>query len=237
MRPTTTAMITLALAAAALAGCSSTSGREPAASHHPTATTGTVATSGSTPTPGATPTAGASTHATAAAQSNPPAQPQPPPGEPRLTRRGLGGVPAGAPLGEFAAALGQSPTPMSATDRYLLAEYRCVIRQFAGLGGVGFMVIGEDPEGQVRRISIVQGSDVRTDTGIRIGSRLDDVRAVYGPGLDEPFDHYPVGGDAILVRAGTGSNLYLAFIGNDRDRVVEFRLGFEPEVLYPEGCV
>jgi len=147
----------------------------------------------------------------------------------------LGGVPVGSTLDEFAQALGRSPTPISATDRSVFADHSCVVRQLARLRGVGLMVIGDDPDGQVRRISIEAGSDIRTDTGIGLGSSLDAVRAEYGPGLDEPFDHFPVGGDAVLVRAG--ANRYLVFIGDDRDRVVEMRLGYQPEALSPEGCV
>ena len=124
---------------------------------------------------------------------------------------------------------------MSPTDRSLFTDHRCVIRQLARLRGVGLMVIGDDPDGQVRRISIGAGSDIRTDTGIGIGSSLDSVRTTYGPGLNEPFDHFPPGGDAVLVRAD--SNLYLVFVGDDHDRVVELRLGYKPEVLDPEGCV
>jgi hypothetical protein len=152
-----------------------------------------------------------------------------------LTRQGLGGVPVGSTLGKFAEALGGSPAPMSATDRSILADHSCVIRQLARLRGVGLMVVGDDPAGRVRRISIVAGSDIRTDAGIGLGSSLQAVRAAYGHGLDEPFDHFPVDGDAVLVRAD--ANRYLAFIGDSRDRVVELRLGFKPEVLYPEGCV
>ena len=137
-------------------------------------------------------------------------------------------------LDEFAETLGRSPTPMDATESSLFADHGCVIRQLAGLRGVGFMVIGDDLDGKVRRISIGAGSDLRTDTGIGIGSSLRAVRAAYGPGLDEPFDHFPVGGDAVLVRAAP--NLFLAFVGDDRDRVVELRLGRKPEVLDPEGC-
>ena len=124
---------------------------------------------------------------------------------------------------------------MSATDRSVFSDHSCVVRQLARLPGVGLMVTGEDPEGVVRRVSIVAGSGIHTDAGIGPGSSMDAVRAAYGPGLDERFDHFPVGGDAVLVRAG--DNLYLAFIGDERDRVVELRLGFKPEVLDPEGCV
>jgi hypothetical protein len=123
---------------------------------------------------------------------------------------------------------------MSVTDRSEFADLSCVFRQLRRLHGVGLMVIGDDPDGPVRRISIAVGSDIRTDTGIGLGSSLRAVRAAYGRGLDEPFDHYPVGGDAVLVRAG--ANRYLAFIGDDQNKVVELRLGFKPEVLYPEGC-
>ena len=151
-----------------------------------------------------------------------------------LTPQGLGGVPIGATLAEFAKALGRSTTPMSATDRSVFADHSCVIRQLDRLPGVGLMVIGKDPEGQVRRISVEAGSDLRTDKGIGLGSSLAAVRAAYGQGLDEPFDHFPVGGDAVLVRAG---DLHQVFIGDDRDRVVELRLGYRPEALYSEGCV
>jgi hypothetical protein len=64
-----------------------------------------------------------------------------------LAPRGLGGVPVGATLAEFAKTLGRSTAPMSATDRSVLADHSSVIRQLDGLPGVGFMVIGNDPEG------------------------------------------------------------------------------------------
>jgi hypothetical protein len=89
------------------------------------------------------------------------------------------------------------------------------------------MVIGEDPKGRS-----AGSASCRVPTSVPTpgsGSAAAwTTSAVYGPGLDEPFDHYPVGGDAVLVRTGSGSSLYLAFIGNDRDRVVEFRLGYKP---------
>jgi hypothetical protein len=144
-------------------------------------------------------------------------------------------VPVGATLGKFTEVIGGSPTPMSDMDRSVFADHSCVFRQLARLRGVGLMVIGDDPAGPVRTISIGTGSDIRTDTGIGLGSSLRDVRAVYGPGVDDPFDHYPVGGDAVLVQAG--ANRYLAFIGDAQNRVVELRLGLKPEVLYSEGCV
>ena len=202
-----------------IAGCTATSEREPSAAR-PSGTTGPTTALTPTPTSTSTPT---------------PRQDSPSARRPLLTRQGLGGVPVGATLDEFAATLGRSPTPMNANDRSVFTDHRCVVRQLARLRDLGLMVIGDDPSGQVRRISIGAGSDIRTDAGIGIGSSLDAVRTAYGPGLDEPFDHFPPGGDAVLVRAG--GNLYLAFLGDDHDRVVELRLGYKPEVLDPEGCV
>jgi hypothetical protein len=57
MHPRTTTTITIALAAATMAGCTSTPGRPPSTAHPSTATTGPAATAGPTPTPAATPTA------------------------------------------------------------------------------------------------------------------------------------------------------------------------------------
>ena len=205
--------VAVAVGAVAVVGCTSTSSQETPAAGSASATTGPA----SIPTP------------TPKSQ-----QPQPSPRTLLLTAQGLGGVPVGVTLAEFAKALGRSPTPMSATDRSVFADHSCVIRQLDRLPGVGLMVIGKDPEGQVRRISVEAGSDLRTDKGIGLGSSLAAVRAVYGQGLDEPFDHFPVGGDAVLVRAG---DLHQVFIGDDLDRVVELRLGYRPEALYSEGCV
>lgn len=123
-------MITIALAAATLAGCTSTPARAPSTAHPPTATTAPAATAGLTPTPAATPSPEASPHSTAAVRPSPP--PQPPTRQLLLTRRGLGGVPVGATLEEFVEALGTSPTPMSAMDRSVFADMRCVIGNSLG---------------------------------------------------------------------------------------------------------
>lgn len=229
--PTVSAAIAVAIAAVALAGCASRSGQEPSVSRLPSAATGAAATQA--PTSTATPTVADSAPSTGAPSSSPSSRPAA--RTVLLTGQGLGGVPVGAALKEYAVALGGSPTPLSATDKSVFADHSCVIRQLSGVPGVGLMVIGDDPDGQVRRVGIMVGSDIRTDTGIALGSSLARVRAAYGPGLDEPFDHYPVGGDAVLIR--TGDNLYLAFIGDAQDQVVELRLGYRPEALYPEGCV
>lgn len=229
--------LTVLAAAVALAGCTATSGQKLSASRSPSETSrpGATAVPATTATATATATVDAPAPSAGVPRSSPPPQTQPPARRLLLTRQGLGEVPVGATLGKFTEALGSSPTPMSAMDRSVFANHSCVIRQLARLRGVGLMVIGHDPAGPVRLISIYGGSDIRTDTGIGLGSSLRAVRAAYGPGLDEPFDHYPVGGEAVLVQAG--ANRYLAFIGNTQDRVVELRLGFKPEVTYSEGCV
>ena len=130
----------------------------------------------------------------------------------------------------------RSPVPMSAMDKAILAERGCAVRQFDGLPGVYFMVIGHEANGPVHRIELGDGSLIRTDTGIRLGSWLSAVGASYGPALDEPFDFYPEDGHAVLVPAGAGSSLFMVFIADSGDRVVWIRLGYRAEVTASEGC-
>lgn len=241
-------MVAVTVTAVVLAGCGSTPDQVTASqtptqtpsqvtSPHAPSTAGTGSSTAS-PRRGTPPRTGqAPAQVPGVPRSGPlPQRPLLPPAAPgpRLTGLGLGGVPVGATLKEFARALRRVPVPMNADDRSVFASHSCAIRQLQGLSGVGFMVIGDDPDGQVRRISIGAGSDVRTDKGAGVGTSLGAVRAVSGRGIDEPFEHFPVGGDAVLVRGV--ANRYLAFIGDKQDRVVEIRLGTKPEVLSPEGC-
>lgn len=239
-------IVTVVVAAVVLGGCGSDQrgpGQETSPSGAVSATTGSAGTQPPTRRPpGATtpPTVQGRPQVSGVPRSPPlpgPGPQAPPPAAPRmqLTGLGLGGVPVGSTLKDFARALRRSPAPMNADDRSVFANHACVVRQLEGLGGVGFMVIGGSPDGQVRRISIEAGSGIRTDKGIEVGSSLRAVRALHGPGLDEPFDHFPVGGDAVLEPAR--AKRYLAFIGDKQGRVVEMRVGFKPEVLSPEGCV
>jgi hypothetical protein len=220
-------------------------------------TTKTVADSASTTKPAAADTSESAEPATATITMGPPGSATPPlattatastveasPSRPPtasapqpllLTAQGLGGVPIGDTLDEFAQGLARSVTPMTSSDKSIFAEHQCVVRRLDGLDGVWFMVTGTNPVGPVRRISIGAGSSISTDRGIELGDGLDDVREAYGAGLNEPFDHHPIGGDAVLVSAG--SEAYLVFIGDEEARVIEFRLGYKPEALYPEGCV
>ena len=228
MRFLPAALLTFTLATA-LGGCTSTPGTTDAsASRPPTATAATSATPSTTAQTG-TSTTTARRPATGNSRSS-----LSPPGVARsqplvLTYEGMAGVPVGSTLDEFAAALDRSPTPMSASDRGMFTDYRCVYRQFVGLPGVGFMVIGDDPAGQVRLIAIGPESTVRTTAGIGPGSSLDDIRAAYGPQVERQVEH------SIQVRAGSGR--YFQFTGDDQDQVVTFTLGLKPEVDYYDGCV
>lgn len=155
---------------------------------------------------------------------------------PVLTWTGLGGVPLGSRLSAFATRLGHEPSALTAVDRQVLADHRCVIRMLSGERGVGLKVIGTDPAGQVRVISLTDGSSIRTSTGVRLGDRLDDVRRIYGDWLvQEPFDFHPADGSAFAATAANGARW--VFIADHEGRLVEIRLGLRPEVYDPEGCV
>ena len=228
-------LLAVALAAAAVVGCSSSSNREP--STPATASTG----------PGATDRAAATTAApgpsgsTIATPSPRPSRPSPNPSHPRAGAAahpaGIGGVPVGSTLGEFAEALDRSPVPMSAAERSVFDEHRCAIRRLARLPGVGFMVIGDDPAGRVGRIHRAglgcphrHGNSARQQPGRGPKYR---VRARPRGAIRSLSRRWR----RLLIRSGPGSDLYLAFIGDDRDRVVEVRIGYTLEVLNPEGCV
>ncbi len=153
-----------------------------------------------------------------------------------LTWTGLDGVPLGSRLSAFATRLGHEPSALTAADRQVLAEHRCVVRTLSGERGVGLKVIGTDPAGQVSVISLTDGSRIRTSTGVRLGDRMVDARRAYRTWVvQEPFDFHPVDGSAFAASAAHGARW--VFIADHGGRLVEIRLGFRPEVYDPEGCV
>jgi hypothetical protein len=153
-----------------------------------------------------------------------------------LTSSGLGGVPLGSPLSAFATRLGHEPSPLTATDRQVLAEHRCVVRSLSGEPGLGLKVIGTDPAGQVQVISLTDGSPIRTSAGVALGDSMVDARRAYRTSVvQEPFDFHPDDGSAFAASAAHGARW--VFIANHDGRLVEIRLGFRPDVYAPEGCV
>jgi hypothetical protein len=156
--------------------------------------------------------------------------------EPVLTWTGLAGVRLGARAPEYAIALGHELEALDATDRQLLADHRCVIRALDGVPGLALMVIGTDADGPVRVIGLTRGSRIMTSAGIGVGDSLDDARRAFDAFLlDHPFDFHPTDGHAFTARAGDGARW--VFIADSRNRLVEIRLGSDPEVYNPEGCV
>jgi hypothetical protein len=216
------AVLAMAIGVAVTAGCGTASHQQTtvAADRAPAATaTGTARTA----TPG---TAASVTTASAAPSTNP---------EPVLTGTGLAGVRLGADAPAFATALGHELGALDATDRQMLADHRCVIRGLRGVEGLALMVIGADADGPVRVIGLHRGSRIRTSGGIGLGDSLDDVRRAYGGFLvDESFDFWPEDGHALTAQATDGARW--VFIADNRNQVVEIRLGLNPEVYYPEGC-
>lgn len=197
------------------------------------ATTATTATTGTAPVTGSPPavrseagTAGVTPNARRGRSAS---------SEPVLTWVGLAGVRLGANAPAFATALGHELGALDATDRQLLTDHRCLIRGLSGVEGLALMVIGADANGPVRVISLFGGNRIRTSAGIGLGDSLDDVRQVYGSFLvDRSFDFWPEDGRALTAQATDGARW--VFIADNRNKVVEIRLGFNPEVYNPEGC-
>jgi hypothetical protein len=152
-----------------------------------------------------------------------------------LTGSGIAGVAVGSPVGDFASAFDTSVAPMSAMDRTVFAERRCVVRRLDGVRGLGLMVTDDHPAGPARALLVGTGSTIRTSAGIGVGSRMTRAHTAYGDGLDIRFDHYPEDGETLVVAGGRPGSL-LVVIGDVRGQVVELRLGFRPEVLASEGC-
>lgn len=156
--------------------------------------------------------------------------------QPVLSWTGLAGIPLGSGAPAFATALRHRLDPLDSTDRQVLAEHRCVYRHLSGLPGVALRVTGSAADGPVRVISLTRGSPIRTSAGIGLGDTLDDARRSYGAFLlDLPFDFYPEDGHALTAQA-TGEGRWV-FIADRANRLVEIRLGGNPDVYSPEGCV
>jgi hypothetical protein len=155
--------------------------------------------------------------------------------EPVLTWTGLAGVRVGSHVPAFAAALRHRLSPLDATNRQTLAEHRCAYRELSGLPGLRLRVTGADAEGPVQVISLSQGSRIETSAGIALGDSLEEVRRAYGAFLlDEKFDFWPADGHALTAQATDGARW--VFIADNKNQLVEIRLGFTPDVFAPEGC-
>lgn len=101
-------------------------------------------------------------------------------------------------------------------------------------------------EGRLTRISLLSGSEVRTDTGLHLGLSAARVRAAYGPALraephkyaDPPAEYLTVwarGGPGADGIAGEGSRGIRYEIGSDGN-VATIHAGGD-SIQYVEGCL
>jgi hypothetical protein len=153
-----------------------------------------------------------------------------------LTWTGLAGVRLGSNAPAFATALRHRLGPLDATDQQILTEQRCAYRELSGMPGLALRVTGADAEGPVQVISLSQRSRIETSAGIALGDSLDEVRRAYSAFLlDEAFDFWPEDGHALTAQATDGARW--VFIADNKNQLVEIRLGRTPDVYAPEGCV
>jgi hypothetical protein len=100
--------------------------------------------------------------------------------------------------------------------------------------GMQFMVV----RGRVARVDIGQESDVRTLSGAGVGDSEERVRSLY-PGRirTEPHPYTgPQGHELIFVPADSRDTAFALVFETDGERVVNYRAGIRPMVLWVEGC-
>ena len=206
-------------------------------------TTAKPATSGETATtavPATSPAPAGGRSQSAPATSSPSTTAAPAPrlsDDTRLSLDGLGPVDVGMTVEQASAAAG--------TSIRFLPEGREVnpecdyARGVNGPEGVAFMVVN----GTIRRVDVgtylpgMHPSEVRTVSGIGLGSTEAEVQRTYGGRIRVEPHPYTPGGHYLVYTPGDASLSHLGMIfETDGERVTSFRAGFVDEVSWIEGC-
>ena len=141
----------------------------------------------------------------------------------QVTADGIGNVKAGMTVEEANAALGNT---LAIPAKLQECDY---VRPKTTPKGLAFMI----EKGEIARVEIQPGSDIRTAAGAKIGDSEDRIKSLY-PGIEvKPAKYAP--GHYMEVTPKNGGNNRIVF-ETDGKKVVKYRSGRLPAVEYVEGC-
>ncbi len=151
-----------------------------------------------------------------------PANSQDTPGDDVLTLEGLGGLRVGQPV----------PSASRFAERGAQISDGCRTLSSPDFPGVYAIV----SEGQVRRITVGQRSDVTLVEGIGVGATEAAVKGAFPGFAEEPHKYEDAPAKYLTAPGGSATDPALRFeIGSD-DRVSLMHVGLMPELEYVEGC-
>ncbi|MBD2260623.1 hypothetical protein [Pseudanabaena sp. FACHB-2040] len=147
----------------------------------------------------------------------------------QLTTVGLGQIRIGMTVEEVAQA-GIQLVPLDGNARGE-CQY---LRVPKSLESVGFMVVDD----QIIRVDVWPGSSIETKSGIKIGATEADILEYYEGRIEMAPNPETGGKYLVFTPSGEGEDLYrLVFETDPEERVVAFRSGQFPAVIWPEGCL
>lgn len=148
----------------------------------------------------------------------------------RISIKALGSIEVGMTVKEASDASGVALVPAAgAATRKACGYYE----PEGGPNGVGFMVV----DGRIIRIDIWPSSDIKTISGVGIGSSKAEIEAVYPGRIEVSPDPYTKGDYLTFVPETPGESIYrIVFETNVEGKVVQFRAGQFPAVTWVNGC-
>jgi hypothetical protein len=148
-------------------------------------------------------------------------------GPPAVTGDGFGNMRFGMKVAEAEQALGHKLAPLNADDEETCRYYR----PDGGFQGLSFMTA----DGVVVRLDVEDTTEIKTDTGAKIGDSEAHVLELYKGRVEvQPHKYTGPEGHYLVVKGGDGK-VQLVF-ETDGAKVLNYRAGVEPQVQYVEGC-